>query len=120
MRWRVQLRINCASDVWKFCRNWTSRQGEFNLAKYSNITRTIKQPLIPDCTSDIAWLFVYYQHEKVVKVFKRFVEVFLDMIFNASRDSFLSKYSPARFLTNVVSMFTFLSFFSLRRALYYW
>ena len=43
MRWRVQLGINSTSDVWKFCQNWTSRRGEFNLANF----QTSRVQLIP-------------------------------------------------------------------------
>jgi hypothetical protein len=56
MRWRVQLGINSTSDVWRFCQNWTSRRGESNLANF----QTSRVLLIPNCTSNIAWLLVYY------------------------------------------------------------
>ena len=45
MRWRVQFGINSTSDVWKFCQNWTSRRGESDLAKFSNITSIINPKL---------------------------------------------------------------------------
>jgi hypothetical protein len=56
MRWLVQLGINSTSDVWKSCQNWTSRRGESNLANF----QTSRVLLIPNCTSNIVWLLIYY------------------------------------------------------------
>ena len=68
------------SDVWKFCQNWTSRQGASNLPKFPNIRSTVTQ----NCTNNIAWLFVYYWHDKIthlkVKLLKHFIQLLLRTI----------------------------------------
>ena len=43
MRWRVQFGINSASDVWKFCQNWTSRRDEFNMANGLRQSYTLRR-----------------------------------------------------------------------------
>jgi hypothetical protein len=50
------IRINSTSDVWKFCQNWTSRQAS---PIWENF-QTSCVLLIPNCTSNIACLLVYY------------------------------------------------------------
>jgi hypothetical protein len=51
MRWRVQLGINCTSDVWKFCQNWTSRRMtklDTSQCRHHILSPKPNRPVLPD------------------------------------------------------------------------
>jgi hypothetical protein len=94
---RVQLGINTTSEVWKFCQNWTSRRGESNLANF----QTSRVLLIPNCTSNIAWLLVYLLARQ------NWILLNVNIIYSLAKSQFRQTFNQNLVLLSVFSFSSF-------------